>query len=126
MRREAGHGVRLGEAEMRLRAKPKLTIRSGSATRARCWKDSMISRDIRHEIIRWLPPRPPNSRNIRARRLAGTAEKNALLFCYMIGGRHCLVSIWQAAHRFFSKVLDSGSRRHHPDNEKRRVFSPSA
>src|ERR1700683_5497758 len=75
MRREAGHGVRLGEAEMRLRAKPKLTIRSGSATRARCWKDSMISRDIRHEIIRWLPPRPPNSRNIRARRMAGTAEK---------------------------------------------------
>src|ERR1700722_14249914 len=61
MRREAGHGVRLGKAEMRLRAKLKLTIRSGSATRARYWKGSMISRDIRHGIIRRLPPRPPNS-----------------------------------------------------------------
>jgi hypothetical protein len=56
----------------------------------------------------------------------GSAEKNALLFCYVMGERHCLVSIWQAGHRFFSKVLDSRSRRHHPDNEKRWAFSPSA
>jgi hypothetical protein len=62
----------------------------------------------------------------RARTGLSPAEKIALLICWSAEERCRSPSIRQAGHRFFSKDLDSRDRRHHPDDEKRRAFSPSA